>query len=329
MTLPKFKPDYFLIGMAVALVLAWLFPGPGAEGGVLQPKILTKAAIALVFFLNGALLSFTALKGGVLRWRLHLIIQTATFVLFPLIGGLFLVLAGRWISPDLKLGFFYLCALPSTISSSVAMTAAARGNVPVAMFNAAISSPIGIFITPLWMSLLLQTSGQSIDMIAVFLDLTLWIIVPLVAGQLSRPVIGEWLTRHRKIAQTADRGSILLLVYTSFCDSFAKNVWGGTSVPTLLLTASATLGLFFLVLTILTKLCDRSGMDRPARSAVVFCGTKKSLATGIPMAHLLFDGHPGLGLILLPIIVYHSLQLVICTVLASRWANETEAHSSD
>lgn len=324
MTIGRFKPDLFLTGMMLAILLAWLLPGPGAEGGALHPEILTKAAIALVFFLNGALLSFAALKGGVMRWRLHLIIQGTTFLLFPLIGSLFLLLVGRWISPDLKVGLFYLCALPSTISSSVAMTAAARGNVPVAIFNAAISSPIGIFITPLWMSLMLQTSGQSLDIVGVFLDLTLWIIVPLVAGQLARPVIGTWLATHRKWAQIADRGSILLLVYTSFCDSFAKNVWGSTSLPTLSLTIAATLSLFFLVLFTLWKLCDRAGVDPAARSAVVFCGTKKGLAAGIPMAHLLFAGHPGLGLILLPIMIYHPLQLLICTPLASRWAKETD-----
>jgi solute carrier family 10 (sodium/bile acid cotransporter), member 7 len=323
-SLGKFKPDLFLTGMGLAILLAWLLPAPGAKGGALHPEILTKAAIALVFFLNGALLSFAALKGGVMRWRLHLIIQGTTFLLFPLIGGLFLLLAGRWISQDLKVGLFYLCALPSTISSSVAMTAAARGNVPVAIFNAAISSPIGIFITPLWMSLMLQTSGQSLDIVGVFLDLTLWIIVPLVGGQLARPLIGTWLIAHRKWAQIADRGSILLLVYTSFCDSFAKNVWGSTSLPILSLTIAATLCLFFLVLFTLWKLCDRAGIDLSARSAVVFCGTKKGLAAGIPMAHLLFVGHPGLGLILLPIMIYHPLQLLICTPLASQWAKETD-----
>jgi solute carrier family 10 (sodium/bile acid cotransporter), member 7 len=311
--------------MGLAIILAWLFPEPGAEGGALHPEILTKAAIALVFFLNGALLSFAALKGGVMRWPLHLIIQATTFLLFPLIGGVFLWLAGKWISPDLKIGLFYLCALPSTISSSVAMTAAARGNVPVAIFNAAISSPIGIFITPLWMSLMLSTSGQTLDVIGVFIDLTLWIVVPLIAGQLARPLIGTWLTANKRWAQIADRGSILLLVYTSFCDSFARNVWGSTSVPVLSLTVAATLGLFFVVLICLWKLCDRAGIDQAARSAVVFCGTKKGLAAGIPMAHLLFAGHPGLGLILLPIMIYHPLQLLICTPLASRWAKETDA----
>ena len=141
----KLRLDPFLTGMAAAILLAALFPAPGASGGWLHPELLTKGGVALVFFLNGAGLSFKALKDGVLRWRLHVAIQSATFLLFPLIGLAALAAFGRFIGPDLRLGFFYLCALPSTVSSSVAMTAAARGNVPVAVFNATLSSLIGIF----------------------------------------------------------------------------------------------------------------------------------------------------------------------------------------
>jgi sodium/bile acid cotransporter 7 len=319
----KIKPDWFLTGMFAAIALAAVLPGPGAEGGSLQPELLTKAGIALIFFLNGAVLSFDALKDGISRWRLHLIIQLSTFVLFPILGGTFLLLFGQWISPDLRLGFFYLCALPSTVSSSVAMTSAARGNVPVAVFNATISSLIGIVITPLWMSLLLKTSGQSLDVVKVFIDLCIWLVLPLIAGQLCRPLIGAWLHRHKKLTQIADRGTILILVYTSFCDSFEKHVWSGNSPANLVITIVATLALFFVVLSLLWAFCDRSGITPGYRSAVVFCGTKKSLATGVPMAHLVFAGHAGLGLILLPIMLYHPLQLLICTPLANRWARET------
>ena len=324
------KLDGFLSGMVVAIVLAALFPSPGAEGGWLHPELLTKAGIALVFFLNGALLSFGALRDGVVRWRLHLIIQGATFVLFPLIGLAFLAIAGRWITPDLRLGLFYLCAIPSTVSSSVAMTAAAKGNVPVAVFNATLSSLIGIAITPLWMSLLLRTSGQHLDVIHVFIDLTLWLVLPLVLGQLARPLIGTWLAAHRRLTQIADRGTILVLVYTSFCDSFATHIWSHNSPATLALVIAATLGLFFLVLGLLWKVCDRFGIAPAFRSAVVFCGTKKSLASGVPMAHLIFAANPaGLGLILLPIMIYHPLQLMICTPLASRWARQSEESAVD
>ncbi len=321
----KIKLDWFLTGMFMAIALAAILPAPGAEGGVLHPELLTKAGIALIFFLNGAVLSFKALKDGISRWRLHLIIQLSTYLLFPILGGIFILLCGRWLSPDLKLGFFYLCALPSTVSSSVAMTSAARGNVPVAVFNATISSLIGIVITPLWMSLLLKTSGQSLDVVKVFIDLCIWLVLPLVIGQLCRPLVGAFLHRHKKWTQFADRGTILLLVYTSFCDSFEKGIWTHNSASNLIITIAATLALFFIVLGLMWKLCDRMGIAPSFRSAVVFCGTKKSLATGVPMAHLIFVGQPGLGLILLPIMLYHPLQLLICTPLANRWARESEA----
>jgi len=319
-----FRFDWFLTGMFIAILLAAAFPAPGAEGGWMHPELLTKAGVALVFFLNGAGLSFKALKDGIFRWRLHLLIQGATFLLFPVIGGLFLLIAGRWVSPDLRLGLFYLCAMPSTVSSSVAMTSAARGNVPVAVFNATLSSLIGVVITPLWMSLMLNSSGQHMDIAKVLIDLCIWLVLPLVIGQLSRPLIGAWIHKHKKLTQIADRGTILLLVYTSFCDSFAKHIWTGNSPATMILTLAATLGLFFLVLRMLWMVCDRFGIAPEFRSAVVFCGTKKSLATGVPMAHLIFAGNPALGLILLPIMVYHPLQLLICTPLANRWAKEAE-----
>ncbi len=318
-------PDWFLTGMGLAIVLAALLPGPGAQGGILHPELLTKLGIALIFFLNGAGLSFAALKDGIMRWRLHLLIQGATFLLFPLIGFIYLFLFGHWISPDLKLGFFYLCAMPSTVSSSVAMTSAARGNVPVAVFNATLSSLIGIVVTPLWMSLLLKTSGQHLDVIKVFVDLLKWLVLPLVIGQLMRPLIGKWIHKHKKLTQIADRGTILLLVYTSFCDSFAKHIWSSNSLATIILVVVSTLCLFFLVLSLLWALCDRTGIAPAYRAAVVFCGTKKSLATGVPMASLIFAGHGSLGLILLPIMLYHPLQLLICTPLANKWAKEVNA----
>lgn len=330
MKIGKIKVDGFLAGMVLAIILAALFPAPGAHGGILHPELLTKLGIALIFFLNGAMLSFNALKDGILRWRLHLIIQVSTFLLFPVIGLAFLALAGRFISPDLQLGFFYLCALPSTVSSSVAMTSAARGNVPVAVFNATISSLIGIILTPLWMSLLLKTSGHHLDVVSVFLDLFKWMVLPMVIGQLVRPLIGAWLHRHKKLAQIADRGTILLLVYTSFCDSFALNIWGTTNTAVMISVIIATLVLFFAVLLLLWAVCDRFGIAPAFRAAVVFCGTKKSLATGVPMASLIFAGHAsGLGLILLPIMIYHPLQLLICTPLASRWAKDAQVHQGE
>jgi sodium/bile acid cotransporter 7 len=319
----RFLPDWFLTGMCVAMFLAWLIPSPGAHGGSLHPELLTKCGIALIFFLHGAQLSFAALKDGVSRWQLHLIIQLTTFLAFPLIGLLLVKLTGGLISPDLALGLFYLCALPSTVSSSVAMTAAAKGNVPVAVFNATISSIIGIVLTPLWMSLLIEKQSGHMDTLGVMLDLVQWLLMPLIIGQALRPIIGKWITKHKKYVSKIDRLTILLLVYTSFCDSFAGHVWSGHGALTMIVTVTVTVVLFFAILGALILLCRKLAIADSYRAAVVFCGTKKSLATGVPMAHLLFTGNPSLGLILLPIMIYHPLQLFVCGPLANHWAKKS------
>src|SRR5882724_9359118 len=180
----KFKPDWFLLGMVAATALAWAFPSPGAGGGWLHPEILTKAGIALIFFLHGLALSFAALKAGTLRWPLHLLVQASTFLFFPLLGLGLMRLLGSRVPGELALGCLYLCALPSTVSSSVALTGAARGNVAGALFNATLSSLLGVFLTPMWVAFVLRSTGVRQPLAPVVLDLLLWLVLPLVAGQL-------------------------------------------------------------------------------------------------------------------------------------------------
>lgn len=321
----KFKFDWFLTGMGLAIFLAWVWPDPGAHGGGLHPEIINKAGVALIFFLNGLGLSFAAFKAGTLNWRLHLLVQTSTYLLFPLLGLLTLWMVGNRFSPDLRLGFFYLCALPSTVSSSVAMTAAARGNVPAAVFNATLSSLLGVFLTPLWIGLVLQHGAQTLPLGKVILDLVLWLVLPLALGQVMRPWLGQWAAKHKKRLNTADRLTILLLVYTSFCDSMKAGVWSGHGWGTVAAALVGSLGLFYVVLYATTWASNALGFTPADRTAAVFCGSKKTLASGVPMAQLIFGTHPGLSLILLPIMIYHPLQLILCGALAGRWAKRAEA----
>ncbi len=316
----KSRFDWFLPGMAAAVALAWLFPDPGAHGGSLHPELLNKLGVALIFFLHGVALPFAALKSGTLRWRLHLVVQASTFLLFPLLGLALLWMAGGWLSPELRLGFFFLCALPSTVSSSVAMTAAARGNVPAAVFNATLSSLLGVVLTPLWIGALVTAGGQSMPLGPVILDLVQWLILPLVAGQLVRPWLGAVAERNKGRINAVDRATILLLVYTSFCDSVKGGVWTGHGAGAVLVALAGSALLFVLVLAATTAACDAFGFELPERAAAVFCGSKKTLVSGVPMARLIFGAHPGLSLILLPIMLYHPLQLVVCGALAGRWA---------
>jgi solute carrier family 10 (sodium/bile acid cotransporter), member 7 len=318
----KFKPDWFLLGMVLATVLAWAFPNPGASGGWMQPALLTKASVALIFFLHGLMLSFAALRAGALNWRLHLLVQSCTFLLFPFIGlALNAVFSGR-IAFELALGLFFLCALPSTVSSSVAMTATAHGNVAGAVFNATLSSLIGIVLTPLWVAWVMKTTGETQPIGPVIVDLLQWLVLPLALGQGFRPWLGGWAQRHKARVGLIDRLAILLLVYTSFCDSFKQGVWTGNGAGQLLVISLVCVALFALVMLLTATAARGLGFNREDRIAAMFCGSKKTLASGVPMAKLIFGAHPGLGLILLPIMVYHPLQLIVCGVLAQRWGKQ-------
>jgi sodium/bile acid cotransporter 7 len=320
----KFKFDWFLPGMVGATLLAWLFPGPGSAGGWLHPELLTKVGIALIFFLHGIALSFAALKAGTLRWPLHVLVQTSTFLLFPLLGLGLIRLLGSRVPAELALGCFYLCALPSTVSSSVALTGAARGNVAGALFNATLSSLLGVFLTPVWVAFVLRSTGVRQPLTPVVLDLLLWLVLPLVVGQLCRPLFALWASKNKARINTADRATILVLVYTSFCDSFKNGVWSDNGWMTLAIVGVIATVLFTLVMTAISLTSRSLGFSREDRIAAMFCGSKKTLASGVPMARLIFGAHPGIGLILLPIMIYHPLQLVICGVLAQRWGNQPD-----
>lgn len=276
--------------------------------------------MALVFFLNGLALSFAAMKAGALRWPVHVTVQATTYVLFPLAGLALTAALGGWMSPELAVGFFFLCAAPSTVSSSVAMTAAARGNVPVAIFNATLSSMIGIVVTPLLIGWRLHTEGAGMPLGSVVLDLVTWLLLPLVLGQIGRRWLGAWAMRNKKLVQRVDRGTILFIIYTSFCDSIVRGVWSGRT-GAVLLAFAGSLVLFYAVFYSVSGVTRLARFDSGDRIAAIFCGSKKSIAAGVPMAQLIFAGDPRLGIILLPLMIYHPLQLVICGVIASRHAS--------
>ena len=320
-----FKFNWFMRGMVLVVALAFAWPAPGAQGGFLHPDVLNKVGIALVFFLNGLSLPMVALREGISRWRVHLLIQASTFLVFPLLGLSLLKLNPGWMSPNLQLGIFYLCALPSTVSSSVALTAAARGNVPVALFNATLSSLLGVVLTPFWMAWALGHEGAQFELGPVVVNLLLWLVLPLVIGQASRPLLRDWAARHKAKIQLVDRLTILMLVYTSFSDSVQQGIWSSYGWTVLFQTMVVGSLLFFAVMFLTGRAAQWMGLEDGDRIAAILCGSKKTLASGVPMAHLIFGANPALGLILIPIMIYHPLQLAICGVLAQRWAARTSS----
>ncbi|PTY06521.1 bile acid:sodium symporter [Opitutaceae bacterium EW11] len=316
----KLKFDWFLLGLVAAVVAASVYPHLGAREGILHPELTNKLGVALIFLLHGIGLSFQALKAGTLHWRLHLLVQCCTFVLFPLLGGaLYLGLSGS-VERDLRIGIFFLCALPSTVSSSVAMTAAARGNVAAALFNATISSLLGVVITPLWVSAVTAAGETGSSLGGVVLDLCRWLVLPLVIGQLLRPWLATWVNRHKSGVHVVDRMTILFLVYTSFCDSVLEGVWSSHGARTILFLVVLSAALFAVVMVVSAAIGRRLGFDSADRIAAMFCASKKSMATGVPMAQLMFGGGAILGMVVLPVLIYHALQLVLAGILAARWS---------
>lgn len=312
--------DGFLLSMLGAIALALAFPVFGTSTGPLHMGWLATIGIGLVFFLHGASLSTEYLREGAGHWQLHLFVQTSTYVVFGLIGVSVSLLARGLLPQTLLNGFFYLCVLPSTVTSSVALTAVARGNVAGAIFNATLSSLIGMVLTPLLISLWLHTSSHGLSLESQIIGIARELLLPFAAGHLLHRRLGPWLQRNRRGVGLVDRGVVVLIVYNAFCDSTSAGLWHQYSVLALIGIAAMSVTLLGSVLSLTTFAARRFRFNKEDEIAAVFCGSKKSLAVGAPMAKLLFAGSPSLGLIVLPLIIYHQAQLFVCSVLARRYA---------
>jgi len=324
MVRPRFLPDNFTLALLTTVALASLLP---ASGGVAHFfERLTVAAVALLFFLHGAKLSREAIVAGISHWRLHLVVVGTTFVLFPLLGWALKPVLLPLVTPDLYVGVIYLCVLPATVQSAIAFTAMARGNMPAAICSASASTLLGIVITPLLVGLLMpEANGASAhhDTLQNIGRITLQLFVPFVAGHLMRPWIGGFVKRHAPVLKFVDQGSILLVVYTAFSAAVVEGLWHQLPLPALLGLVLVCALLLTLALVVTTWLARRLGFSKEDEITIVFCGSKKSLASGVPMAKVLFASH-AVGAILLPIMVFHQMQLMVCAVLAQRYARRAE-----
>ncbi|AMF92558.1 bile acid:sodium symporter [Vibrio fluvialis] len=323
--LAKLKKEWFLVGMVVAIALATVTSEFGRSGGVIHLDQLTGIGIAIVFFLHGLGLSPQAIKAGLTNWRLHVYIQMATFVVYPILWVIFGEAFLAYMPSALAFGFCYLLVLPSTISSSVAMTSVGKGNVPGAIFNASLSSILGVFITPLLIQLFMGFEGVQLDLLDSVISISKLLLLPMIAGQIMRPYLVAWVDRHKAVVNKVDKYVILLIVYNAFCDSVVNGIWSEFSVG-LLATSIIICTVILLVMVHLIQWgARRTKFTLPDEVAAVFCGTKKTLAAGIPMAKVIFGADPSLGMILLPIMLYHPIQIFYCAVLANRYARQSES----
>jgi solute carrier family 10 (sodium/bile acid cotransporter), member 7 len=315
--LRRLRPDNFSLALIATIVLASLLPCRGGFAHFMD--VLTDAAIAALFFLHGAKLSRQSVLAGATHWKLHLTVFACTFVLFPVLGLLIRPL-GEWLlTPGLYAGVLFLCTLPSTVQSSIAFTSMAGGNVPAAVVSASTSSLIGVFLTPLLVGLLLAQHGGVSGKAVV--DILLLLMLPFVLGHLSRPWTGVFMDRHARMLKLSDHGTILLVVYTSFSAAVVGGLWHETPISALIATFAIDAGLLTAVMLINVFASGRLGFSREDRIAIFFCGSKKSLASGMPMARVLFAGQAAsFGALVLPLMMFHVTQLMVCAVIAQRLA---------
>ena len=315
---PRFLPDNFTLCLLTVVTLASLWPVHGAAAQVFE--WLTTAAIALLFFMHGAKLSRANVVAGISHWRLHLLVLVFTFVLFPVLGLLMRPLFATVLTANLAVGMLYLCTLPATVQSSIAFTSMARGNVSAAVCSASASSLLGVFITPLLVSWFVVPGGVSqADSVTAVLHIMEQLLLPFVLGQVLQPWVGGFVKRHAAGLKFVDQGSILLVVYTAFSAAVIEGLWKQVPLPVLLGLVVACGVLLALVLVSTTWISRRLGFSREDEVTIVFCGSKKSLASGVPMAKVLFAA-PVVGVMLLPLMLFHQIQLMVCAVLAQRYA---------
>ncbi|MFV3334607.1 bile acid:sodium symporter family protein [Pseudomonas sp. NY15437] len=324
MARPRLLPDNFTLALIATVTVASLLPCEGTAAVVFG--WITNLGIALLFFLHGAKLSRQAIIAGATHWRLHLLVFACTFILFPILGMALKPALSPLVTPDLYLGMLYLCALPATVQSSIAFTSLARGNVPAAICSASASSLMGVFLTPLLVQLLIGAHGDTgMSTLDAIGKITLQLLVPFLAGQLLRPWIGGWVERNKPVLKYVDQGSILLVVYTAFSAAVIQGLWHQIPLPALAGLVVACCVLLALALIATNLLGRYLGFSLEDRITIVFCGSKKSLATGVPMASVLFASST-VGVILLPLMLFHQIQLMVCAVLAQRYAQRQDAN---
>lgn len=313
--------DRFTLLLFVMVLLASFLPVSGQAAEVFG--YLTTVAIAILFFLHGAKLSREAVRDGILHWKLHGLVFLFTFALFPILGlaakPLLLPLLGQ----ELYWGFLFLCFLPSTVQSSIAFTSVANGNVAGAVCSASFSNLIGMFISPILVSVfILGQSQHNFDPTQSILQITLLLLVPFILGQILRPWVFPYMQKMPKIVKVFDQGSILMVVYGAFSSAVVAGLWQQVSLTTLLLLILVCSVLLTIVMLLALLIPKWLGFSTADQRTIFFCGSKKTLASGVPMAQILFIGQP-LGMIVLPIMLFHQIQLMVCGMIANYWAKHS------
>lgn len=323
--LSRFRPDNFTLALLSTVILASLLPASGWAAQMLSS--VTSGVIVLLFFLHGSKLSREAIWAGIGHWRLHLVVTATTFIVFPLIGWLAQPLLRAILPEPLVLGVLFLCALPATVQSAIALTGLARGNIPAAVCSASGSTLMGIVFTPLLVGVLLSQdadAGHPLDAVG---RIALQLLLPFVAGHLLRPWTQGLLQRVGKHIKIVDQGSILLVVYAAFSGAVVAGLWQQMPLTAMLTLFAVCATLLAVSMGWCVWISRRLGFSRADEVTILFCGAQKSLVSGIPMANVLFAA-AAVGPMVLPVMLFHPLQLMVSAVIAGRYARSTPPTSA-
>lgn len=308
-----------------ALTLAFLLPISGRPAEIYD--VVTKVAVFVLFFGYGARLSTAETLAGIKHWRLHLTILTFTFVVFPLLAlPLFLIPDGV-VTDTVRAGLIFLCLVPSTVQSSINMTSLAGGNIPAAMISATASNVLGVVLTPMLVMLMLPTTGSGFSW-EIALNVFVQLLLPFILGQLSRVVTAQFMARHKQRLKLLDQGVIILIVYGAFSEMFSSGLWRRLGWSDLLVTLGFTLPLLAFMLWLTWHAAGWLGFPRKDKIAIMFCGTKKSLVTGVPIASVLFPASM-VSMLVVPLMIYHQAQIITSSMLAARLSATTPPEDVD
>ncbi len=316
--LKKFFPDPFMVALLASLLLATFLPASGAAA--VAVNWLANITVVLLFFFHGAKLARSSVIAGLTHWRLHLLILACTFVAFPLLGLALSALCGGFLSPALWTGILFLGALPSTVQSSIAFVSIAKGNVPAAIASASASQLVGVLLTPVLVSVMAGAQGGDVALEGIGKVAAL-ILLPFIVGHLSRPWTGDFVAKYKATIGITDRATILIAVYSAFSAAVIEGIWSRLPLVDFAVLCGLCVLILILALLFTRGVARLFKFNREDEIVIVFCGTKKSLVQGVPMARVLFAG-PDLGLILLPIMIFHQIQLMVCAVIARRYAQQ-------
>jgi solute carrier family 10 (sodium/bile acid cotransporter), member 7 len=317
----RLRIDPYLLLLIATVALAALLPARGSATGIVD--VAVDLAVALLFLLYGARLKPEAIWSGLSHWRLQSLIFASTYILFPMTGVVLALLLRGHLPADIVTGLMFLCLLPSTVQSSIAFTSIARGNVPGALCSASLSNMLGVVLTPILVSQLLPAASGGFSLKALE-GIAMQILLPFMIGQLVRPWIGDWLLRHALLTSVVDRGSVLVVVYAAFSAGMVAGIWHQLSPGSIAVILMIDLAVLALIICSTTWVSRALAFSKEDEIAIVFCGSKKSMAGGIPMAAILFPGH-AIGMIVLPLMLFHQAQLFVCATMARRYAERGRA----